>query len=301
MTTVDVLRPTAVGDKSGAYHPMEPKPQPQVGWAQSIIDSLGDLLIPERAPTMQAPVSLALPEKYCYEALSTYVVNVLGPKQMSFKTRLKYLTPNDVEGITQGFSHMREILQMTAQAQVWIQAHKAEHRKVGARKFVTIKHKLERSQSLLGEFFKYLPVSGEMLKPAPEAWTPQALRSPGIPNEQNGCFMNSTLQGIFGDPICRKYIALNPQQHDTVRLHAMQFAAASHRKDFTPLSISKEIRSLYGLADGKQHDAHEAMMGLIGLFQAGKTVFQIVMPTMAIILLCKNSSEDLSIHRQLST
>ena len=162
MTTADVLRPAAVGDKSAPYHPMEPKPHPPVGWGQYILDSTAELLAPRLPPVTYVHVQPSLPEKYSCAALMKYVVNVLGTQQEILEARLIHLTPNDVEGLKECFSYMGKILQITNGAKLWIQEHKTAHLKERPIKILRIEGKLERSQRLLGQLFKYLPDSGQM-------------------------------------------------------------------------------------------------------------------------------------------
>ena len=217
-------------------------------FAQSFFSALKDLLAPKRPPLPPRKyVPPLLPEKYSYDDLSSYMVNHLGHKQNHLGARLIHpIALSELEMFCKISSRkMCEILQMTDYARNWIKEHKAEHRKVGAGRFVRIKHKLEYSEKLLSKLVQKLPLSLPREGRYP-IYNLNALKPPGLKNVGNDCFMNALLQGIFGDPVTYKHIAIHDDQLDRIKFHAYNFRKAFSKAYFRPLlNISQDIRTLF--------------------------------------------------------
>ena len=226
-------------------------------WIQAFFASLGELLLPEILED-RITIMPSLAKNATFETFRAFVNNGLDTQQDLAERSITQLGVDNPQGLETELSRMGGILKMVSEAGDWIAAHKSEFSGKGI-EAVQINQTLLRSQSLVGQLLQRLPDTGDLLQPAPQHWIPKALVSPGSRNQGNDCFMNSALQGIFGDPLAYKWIALNKHQHDRIKLKAFEYRQACLLGQATPITMAQNIRSLFPeIAGTAQHEVHRA-------------------------------------------
>ena len=222
---------------------------PWTQWIQDFFASLGELLLPEILDD-RITYAPSLSKYASYETFRTYVNYDLDSAQNLSERNIVQLRADDQEGLNTEIGRMEGILKMVTEAGSWIKAHEEAFSNKGL-EAVQINQKLFRTQNLVAQLFPHIQER-------------HSLKSPGLDNPTlTHCFMNAALQGIFGDPVCMKNIALHPKQHPIVQQHALQFHQASRENETTPLSLAAPVRKLYPhLATGQQ-DTDEAVQQLI--------------------------------------
>ena len=231
-------------------------------WIQAFFASLGELLLPEILED-RITIMPSLAKNATFETFRAFVNNGLDTQQDLAERSITQLGVDNPQGLETELSRMGGILKMVSEAGDWIAAHKSEFSGKGI-EAVQINQTLLRSQRLVGQLLQRLPDTGDLLQPAPLHWLPQVLVSPGSRNQGNDCFMNSALQGVFGDPLACKWIALNEHQHGRIKLKAFEYRQACRLGQTTPITMAQDIRSLFPEIKGSaQHEVHRAFNYLV--------------------------------------
>jgi len=173
-----------------------------------------------------------------YEMFRSFVNNDLSNQLDLAETNITLLDNTTLQPLKAEISRMINIIDKVLNAKAWIKTHEAEYagKEIEA---VQINRTLLRSVQLTSQLVKKIPDSFIKTK------------RPGIRNESGtDCFMNTILQIILGDPAACKRIALNENQNEVIKRHALSYILTCMNGQDSPLIMAQAIRALSAFTGG---------------------------------------------------